>query len=90
MRIPCSLVFVSDPSAITRSRSAALRALYALTPAESRLADLLLQGLDVSQAAERMRTTLATTRFQLKRVQAKTATRRQSELMRLMLSLPGQ
>jgi DNA-binding CsgD family transcriptional regulator len=37
-----------------------------------------------------MRTTLATTRFQLKRVLAKTATRRQSELMRLMLSLPGQ
>jgi DNA-binding CsgD family transcriptional regulator len=37
-----------------------------------------------------MRTTLATTRFQLKRVQTKTDTRRQSELMRLMLSLPGQ
>ncbi|HEY1985201.1 MAG TPA: hypothetical protein VGG85_07330 [Terracidiphilus sp.] len=89
IRIPCALVFVSDPVAVPRSRSAALRALYALTPAEARLADLLLQGLDVSQAAERMRTTLATTRFQLKRVQTKTKTHRQSELMRLMLSLPG-
>jgi DNA-binding CsgD family transcriptional regulator len=37
-----------------------------------------------------MRITLATARFQLKRVLAKTGTHRQSELMRLMLSLPGQ
>jgi DNA-binding CsgD family transcriptional regulator len=37
-----------------------------------------------------LHTTLATTRFQLKRVQAKTNTHRQSELIKLMLSLPGQ
>jgi DNA-binding CsgD family transcriptional regulator len=85
-----ALIQFSDPYSVPRSRAAVLRDLYALTPAEARLADLLLQGLDVNQVAEQMRTTLATTRFQLKRVLAKTATRRQSELMRLMLSLPGQ
>jgi DNA-binding CsgD family transcriptional regulator len=84
-----ALIQFSDPSAVPRSRAAALRALYALTPAEARLADLLLQGLDVSQVAEQMNTTISTTRVQLKRVQAKTETHRQSELMRLMLSLPG-
>jgi DNA-binding CsgD family transcriptional regulator len=34
--------------------------------------------------------TLETARFHLKRVLTKTGARRQSELMRLMLSLPGQ
>jgi DNA-binding CsgD family transcriptional regulator len=33
---------------------------------------------------------LETARFHLKRVTAKTGTRLQTELMRLMLSLPGQ
>jgi DNA-binding CsgD family transcriptional regulator len=67
-----------------------MRQLYALTPTEARLADLLLQGLDVREAADQMQTTLETTRFHVKRVLAKTGTRRQTELMRLMLSLPGQ
>jgi len=86
---PQVLVFLSDPSSKPASRAAVLRALYGLTPTESRLADLLLQGLEVREAADQLRTTLETTRFQLKRVFAKTGTRRQSELMRLMLSLPG-
>jgi DNA-binding CsgD family transcriptional regulator len=86
----CALVFVGDAIASPKSRAAMLRAFYGLTPTESRLSDLLLQGLQVGEAAESMRITLATARFQLKRVLAKTGTHRQSELMRLMLSLPGQ
>lgn len=86
---PRVLVFLSDPSSKPASRAAVLRALYGLTPAESRLADLLLQGYEVREAADHLRTTLETTRFHLKRVLAKTGTRRQAELMRLMLSLPG-
>jgi len=87
---PRVLVFLSDPSSKPTSRAAVLRELYGLTPAESRLADLLLQGYEVREAANHLRTTLETTRFHLKRVLAKTGTRRQAELMRLMLSLPGQ
>ncbi len=86
---PQILVFLSDPSSKPASRAAVLRNLYRLTPTESRLADLLLQGLEVREAAERLRTTLETARFHLKRILAKTGTRRQQELMRLMLSLPG-
>jgi DNA-binding CsgD family transcriptional regulator len=85
-----ALIQFSDPSAVPRPRGAILRALYGLTPTEARLADLLLKGLEVHQAADRMRTTLETTRFNLKRILAKTETNRQAELMRLMLSLPGQ
>jgi DNA-binding CsgD family transcriptional regulator len=87
---PHVLIFISDPGSKPGSRAGVLRSLYRLTPTESRLADLLLQGLEVREAADQLRTTLETTRFHLKRVLAKTCTRRQTELMRLMLSLPGQ
>ena len=88
-RDSCALVFVSDPSSRPRSRSALMRQLYGLTPAEARLADQLLEGLEVREIAERSGTTLETTRFHLKRVLSKTGARRQMELIRLMLSLPG-
>ena len=87
---PCALVFVSDPCAPSRSRAAFLRMLFRLTATESRLADLLLEGLEVRTIADRLGITLDTARFHLKRVLAKTGTNRQSELLRLMLSLPGQ
>jgi DNA-binding CsgD family transcriptional regulator len=88
--VPCALVFVSDPSASPKSRAAFMRMLYQLTPTESRLADLLLEGLEVRAIAHSLGITIETARFHLKRVLTKTGARRQSELMRLMLSLPGQ
>jgi DNA-binding CsgD family transcriptional regulator len=86
---PCALVFIGDPSSPPKSRAPLMRQLYRLTPVEARLSDLLLQGLEVREVAEQLGTTLETARFHLKRVLAKTDTRRQTELMRLMLSLPG-
>jgi DNA-binding CsgD family transcriptional regulator len=83
-----ALVFISDPTEQPKACSALLRQLYGLSPTECRLADLLHQGLEVRDVAERLKTTLETARFHLKRVLAKTGTRRQTELMRLMLSLP--
>lgn len=84
-----ALIFVSDPAQRPQSCSTLLRQLYGLSPTECRLADLLHEGLEVREAAGRLKTTLETARFHLKRVLAKTGTRRQTELMRLMLSLPG-
>ena len=84
-----ALVLFSDPFSKPKSRAAILRSLYGLTPTESRLSDFLIQGLEVREAAGRLRITVGTARFHLKRVLAKTGARRQSELMRLMLSLPG-
>jgi len=84
-----ALVFVFDPASVPQSRAASLRQLYGLTPTEAYLADLLLEGLKVSEIADRMNITLETTRCNLKRVLAKTGTHRQTELMKLMLMLPG-
>jgi DNA-binding CsgD family transcriptional regulator len=86
---PCALIFIHDPDTVPASRAASLASLYRLTPAECRLADLLLQGLELAAAAGRMRITAGTARFMLKSIFAKTGTHRQSELMRTMLSLPN-
>jgi DNA-binding CsgD family transcriptional regulator len=67
-----------------------MKMLYSLSPVESRLADLLIQGLELREAADHLRVTTETARFHLKRVLKKTRTHRQANLIRLMLSLPGQ
>lgn len=85
-----ALVFVADPSRRPQPRSAALRNLYNLTPTEARVSDSLLQGLELRDLAGRLGMTLETARFHTKRILAKTGVRRQTELMRLMLSLPGE
>jgi DNA-binding CsgD family transcriptional regulator len=79
---------ISDPSSLPRRRTSLMQQLYGLTPAESRLADLLLEGIEVREAAEHLHITIGTARFHLKRVLAKTGSHRQTELLRLMLSLP--
>jgi DNA-binding CsgD family transcriptional regulator len=83
-----AIVFVSDPAAPLRSRAEIMRQLYHLTPAETRLTDRLLQGLDLREAAEQVDISIETARFRLKHIFGKTGTRRQAELLRLMLLLP--
>ena len=71
------------------SRASVLQALYGLTPAECCLADLLADGYEVGDSAERMRTKVETARTQLKTIFRKTGATRQAELLRMMLRLPG-
>jgi DNA-binding CsgD family transcriptional regulator len=84
-----ALVIAYDPERKPASRSHALQALYGLTPTETRVAEHLLAGLEIRELAAKMAMTLETARFHVKRILSKTGARRQSELMRLMLSLPG-
>ena len=87
--VPCALIFINDPDELPASRAVLLSTLYRLTPAECRLVDFLMEGLEVSAAAEHMRITSGTARFVLKNIFAKTGTHRQSELMRILLGLPN-
>ena len=88
-RRPCALIFILDPLRKPASRSASLRT-FGLTPAECRLANLLHEGIELRRAAERSGMTFGTARFTLKTVFQKTGTHRQSQLMRLLSSLPGE
>jgi DNA-binding CsgD family transcriptional regulator len=82
------LVFITDPQ-FASSRATIAKRLFGVTPSEARVADLMLQGLDIREISEKLKTTLETTRFQVKQLLAKTGTRRQAELLRLLAALPG-
>lgn len=82
-------VMVTDLDSESQSRATPLCRLFSLSPTEGRVADLLLQGLNIGVIANRLKVTEGTARGYVKSILAKTGTRRQSELMRLMLSLPG-
>ena len=61
---------------------------FDLTPAEAALAADLLRGLSVAEAAAARGRSVATVRTHLASLLAKTATTRQSDLVRLLSRLP--
>lgn len=67
-----------------------LAAAFDLTPAECRIAHLLAEGLTQKEIAARVGVQHDTVRKQLQSVFQKTATRRQPDLLRLLLHLPAQ
>jgi DNA-binding CsgD family transcriptional regulator/PAS domain-containing protein len=84
-----SALFLGDPGAGERGAVAGLAALYGLTPAEERLASLLAAGCSLAEAAARLSIRVSTARSVLKSVFAKTGTRRQASLVKLILAAPG-
>jgi DNA-binding CsgD family transcriptional regulator/PAS domain-containing protein len=77
-------ISIYDPEQEANRSLGVLRSLYGLTKAEARLTSLLLEGKDVSAAAEQSHISRETARSQLKSIFSKTGTRRQSELIRLL------
>jgi len=78
-------VFVSDPDRAIATTEATLMRLHGLTPAEAAVTVELLQGRSLEAAAAELGIALQTARTHLKKVFAKTGTRRQSELVLLLL-----
>lgn len=66
-----------------------LAAAFDLSPAECRIALLLAEGLALKEIAAQVGVQHDTVRKQLQSIFQKTATRRQPELLRLLLNLPG-
>jgi DNA-binding CsgD family transcriptional regulator len=87
-RRPAVLVCVTDPSAISAPPARQIAELFGLTGAEAALAADLLAGESVREIAERRGRSVNTVRTQLALLMAKTEVSRQSELMRLLASLP--
>ena len=84
-----ALVFVADPEETAAPAEALLASLYGLTAAEAAVTARLAQGLDLAEVCERLRIGMPTARTHLARVLAKTGTRRQAELLRLILRGPA-
>lgn len=79
------LVFVVDPEQSVAPPLEALRRLWGLTCAEARVASLLAAGCHLDDIAERLGVQTNTVRAHLKQVFAKTETRRQADLVLLLL-----
>ncbi len=86
---PASLVFFSDPEVACVPDDALLARLFGFTRAEARVASLVMQGKIVGDIAATLRITEHTTRNHLKRLFAKTNTRKQGELVYALLSSPA-
>lgn len=82
---PVAAVFITDPDAAAEPSIEQLRGLYGLTPAETALALRLTEGQSVSAAAAELGVSQNTVRTHLKRLFSKTGTKRQGELVSLLL-----
>jgi DNA-binding CsgD family transcriptional regulator len=84
-----AIVCISDLEAGTRLPEQRLVELFALTPAEARVALALLEGGGPRDAARNLGISFYTARAHLARIFEKTGTSRQSELVRLMMRAIG-
>jgi DNA-binding CsgD family transcriptional regulator/PAS domain-containing protein len=85
---PIAFALVADPSVPVSPSPHLLRKVFGLTATEARLAGRLAEGDTTEQAAAAMDITIATARGYLAALFRKTDTNRQSELVRILLSLP--
>ncbi|RAR68033.1 LuxR family transcriptional regulator [Paraburkholderia unamae] len=86
-RAGTAMLIVIDPQAARRGVETRLVALFGLTPAQARVACEVGKGLSPKDVAETLQVLPSTVRTHLHHVFAKTATRRQAELMRLIAQL---
>lgn len=82
---PAVCVIITDPDDQRRPPLQSIQAAFGLTPAEARLAAILSTGADLRVAADELRITYGTARARLAQIYLKTDTRRQGELIHLLL-----
>jgi len=84
---PAICVLLADPQAEARVSEQQLQSAFNLTRAEARLTALLVSGYDLNSAASKLGVKYSTARARLAEIFQKTQTHRQSELIRLVLSV---
>jgi DNA-binding CsgD family transcriptional regulator len=83
---PAVCLVISDPERQTHLPTVRLQELFGLTEAEARLASLLGAGQELRLAAEQLGITYGTARVCLSQIFQKTDTRRQAELVHLLMT----
>lgn len=82
-------VFVTVPEQVNRLTGVMLRTYYGLTPAEQRVALMVLQGYRLDETAEKLQISRNTVHTHMKQIYAKTETDRQADLVRVLLLGPA-
>jgi DNA-binding CsgD family transcriptional regulator len=83
---PMAVIFVNDPDKNNKPAAVQLREKFGMTPAEAGFAVEILNGDGIQAAADRLSISRATARTHLSRIFDKTGTRRQAELVRVLIS----
>jgi DNA-binding CsgD family transcriptional regulator len=83
-----AFVLITDPDASSPHAAAAIRQLFGLSAAEVRVAERLMLGETPEQAAASLSIRTSTARWHLASLYRKTGTSRQSQLVRLLISVP--
>ncbi len=86
---PSIIIYVRDPDETPLPHSGLLRKLFGLTAAEAAFVAEFVEDASLAGAAERQSLTKSSARTYLKRVFSKTDVSSQSELMKLLLTLPA-
>lgn len=87
---PLLMLTLYHPSYTSTVDMQLLSTIFGLTPAESRVALLLMDGYSVKEIAMKNQVQQDTVRKQMQAVYQKTATHRQSDLLKLLSNLPKQ
>lgn len=86
---PAAAIYISDPERECAGAIEVLRSLFALTPVEAEVLEMLVRGFDPPEIARRRGTCVSTIRHHLKSIFRKTATARQADLVRLVTTGPA-
>jgi DNA-binding CsgD family transcriptional regulator len=84
-----AIIFVTDPEEMEQVEVDVLRHLYGFSPAEAEVAALLFQGRDINAITDWLHISRNTAKTHLTHLFEKTGTRRQAELLRLLLRGPA-
>jgi DNA-binding CsgD family transcriptional regulator len=83
---PLAIILIAKSEAAEKTNLLQLREDYSLTAAEARFAIEIIAGDGIQAAADRLSISKATARTHLSRIFHKTGTRRQAELVRMLIS----
>ena len=86
---PVAFILITDAESASARPRSMLSELFGLSAAEVRLAERLMLGESPEEAAAALSIKVSTVRWHLASLYRKTGTRRQAQLVRLLMSLPG-
>jgi DNA-binding CsgD family transcriptional regulator len=87
--LPSALVFIATPEERGSGEHRLWRAMFDLSPAECRVAEMMKQGMEVAEISATINIKVDTVRYYQKSIYRKTSVRGQGPLMRLLTRLPS-
>ena len=86
---PAALLFITTPDEQGRGEHRLWQAMFGLSPAECRVAEMMKQGMEVAEISDALRIKVDTVRYYQKCIYRKTGVRGQGHLLRLLTRLPS-